>query len=203
MLSFCWSESSNLQKSIQQNVLLLWDIVKRQKSSLLPAILILFLLPIRSQAQSKDEVRVSPYEGWEQLPPFEAEEPSITYQILTWIPNRVLDLLDVFRFDVGAGPAVGASVSITRSFQAGYRDFFPGSVRVGNFGRTYPWMYEDSPEHGLTPWYKQSSDRNLCPYQLSLGVDVLLVGAHLGFCPTGFFDFLGGLVLLDPQFDDL
>jgi hypothetical protein len=120
-----------------------------------------------------------------------------------WIPNRVLDFIDIFRVDVGVGPSFGAVARVTKYGEVGYRMMAPASLRVGDFGREMPIMVESSNEFGVSPLYVDSKDRTVCPGEIGLGADVFLVGAYGGLCVDEFADFLAGLFFIDLKDDDL
>jgi hypothetical protein len=123
--------------------------------------------------------------------------------VLLYIPNRILDLIDVFRVDVGVGASVGAVVRVTEYAQLGYRQMAPVSLRVGDFGRQFPVLVETSNEIGVSPAFKQSADRDVCAAEIGLGGDLLIVGAYGGICLDELADFVGGLFLIDFKDDDM
>lgn len=152
---------------------------------------------------SSDEIEASPKEPWRDFPEDgEKREAPVWSQVLLWLPNRLIDLWDVFRVDVGAGPAIGAVARISRYGQVGYRQMAPMSVRIGDFGRKEPVLVESSNEMGIGPIFKQSKDRTVCKGELGLGLDLGL-GAYVGICSEELFDFAAGIFFLDPADDDI
>lgn len=123
--------------------------------------------------------------------------------VLLWLPNRVMDLIDVFRVDVGVGPAAGGIIRVTRYGQVGYREMMPGSLRVGDFGRDWPVMVEDSNEMGIGPNFIRSKDRKVCPGEIGVGADAFIVGAYGGICVEELLDFVAGIFFLDVMDDDI
>jgi len=157
-----------------------------------------------SDGTYSDLVPTSPKEGWSNLEPIEKGEGSpIWSQVLLWLPNRVLDLIDVFRVDVGVGPSFGAVVRVTKYGEIGYRQMAPASLRVGDFGRQMPFLIESSNEFGVGPAYVNSSDRKICPGEIGLGADLLVAGAYGGVCVDEFADFLAGIFFIDLKDDDI
>jgi hypothetical protein len=151
-----------------------------------------------------DLVPTSPKEGWSKLEPIDKGEGSpIWSQVLLWLPNRVLDLIDVFRVDVGVGPSFGAVVRVTKYGEVGYRQMAPASLRIGDFGRQMPILIESSNEFGVGPAYVNSSDRHVCPGEIGLGADVLVAGAYGGVCVDELADFLAGIFFIDLKDDDI
>lgn len=152
----------------------------------------------------QDLVPTSPKEAWKDLNSLPIDEASSwVSDILLYIPNRLLDLLDVFRVDVGVGASVGAVVRVTQYAQVGYRQMVPVSLRVGDFGRHFPALVESSNELGVSPAFKQSADRQVCPAEIGLGGDLLIAGAYGGICLDELADFFGGIFMIDFKGDDL
>src|SRR5262245_50524 len=61
------------------------------------------------------------------------EGPTTTEKILWYLPNRFLDLLDVFNAQLGLGPGAGAELQITRAARAGV--LYYDAVKFGFAGR--------------------------------------------------------------------
>lgn len=151
-----------------------------------------------------DSIRQSPKDGWGELVVVEEEkEPLPLYaEIFLWPVNRVLDLVDVVRIDVGAGSSYGGVMRITRQGSVGYRKVEPGSLRVGSFGRKSPLLLEKENEFGVGQSYEFSQDRDVCESEFGLGLDLFL-GGYIGLCPEGIVDLLAGIFFLDPDNDDI
>ncbi|RIL09618.1 MAG: hypothetical protein DCC75_06130 [Proteobacteria bacterium] len=163
------------------------------------------LLPSHLRADSGTEVEASPNPPRDQFlipsAPEQASERSLGEALLMWLPNRLFDLYDIFRLDVGAGPAYGAAVRVTRPLQFGYRVVSPASVRIGAFGRNAPYLLETSSEFGAGPAYVESKDRKVCNLEVGAGVDLLL-GIYGGICLEEVADFAAGIFFLDLSGDD-
>jgi|GEM_PF-2068682 len=146
----------------------------------------------------------SPKDGWGDLVVVEEEkEPLPLYaEILLWPVNRILDLVDVVRVDVGAGASYGGVMRVTRQGSVGYRKVEPGSLRIGAFGRQSPFLLETENEFGVGQSYQFSEDREVCQAEFGIGLDIFL-GGYIGICPEGIVDFFAGLVFLDPDDDDI
>ena len=123
--------------------------------------------------------------------------------VLLYLPNRVLDLIDIPRIDAGVGFSTGAVVRATRWGQVGYRVVSPVSLRVGLRGRHLPVFLERSSEFGAGPAFLQSADREVTPVELGVGADLFLAGVYAGLSLDQLVDFIGGFVGLDPADDDL
>lgn len=162
----------------------------------------------RAQVQLDDDTaptsaEVSPKSPWGDFV-LEDEESSMPWwgSVLLWLPNRVLDLVDVVRADVGAGMSFGGVVRLTKYGQVGYRSISPVSVRVGAFGRKAPLLIENSSEFGAGPAYVASEDRTVCDGEFGLGLDLFIVGAYGGICVEELLDFAAGLFFIDLSGDD-
>lgn len=124
-------------------------------------------------------------------------------EVALYLPNRILDLIDVVKADVGVGPTTGVVVRATKFAQAGVRVVSPFSVRVGPRGRYLPLWLESSSELGISPAFRQSSDRIVGSGEFGAGLDLLLVGAYLGVDLLELGDFVLGVFMIDLKEDDL
>jgi hypothetical protein len=130
------------------------------------------------------------------------ESTSTTEKIIYYLPNRILDLLDIFRADVGVGFSFGGVMRATSFAQCGYRTFSPGSLRVGLRGRELPIFFESDAELGCGPVFSQSSDRVVTPAEFGVGVDLFIPGIYLGISFDEFADFVLGIFGVDFKDDD-
>lgn len=153
---------------------------------------------------SSFETGRSPKQGWGDFRVVSVPTERPRWQrVLLWIPNRVFDFVNIFRVDVGVGPAIGGVVRATKYVQGGYRVLSPTSIRVGDFGRgEAPYLVEGSNEFGLTPVFHQSKDRTVCKAEFGVGLD-LFVGGYVGICGEGLVDFVAGIFTFDPLGNDL
>ncbi len=127
----------------------------------------------------------------------------VVHKVLLYLPNRFLDLWDIFRADLGVGPATGAVLRITKYGQVGYRTFSPASIRVGLNGRNSPVFMETENEFGIGPAFVQSSKRKISESEVGAGVDLLIVGAYLGIDFLEIADFFTGIFTIDLKHDDI
>ncbi len=133
----------------------------------------------------------------------EEKSKTVLEHVLLYLPNRLLDFIDMFKADVGVGPAFGVVARATKYGQVAYRSVSPISLRAGIRGREFPLFIERSSEIGVGPLFLESHDRNVTPLEFGAGVDLFLVGAYLGFSFDELADFLGGLVFIDFKDDDI
>lgn len=122
--------------------------------------------------------------------------------VALYIPNRIVDFLDIFRVDIGVGPSVGAVARVSKIGQVGYREFNPWSARIGLRGREMPVFLETHDEYGIGPVFENSPDRKVTDGEIGVGADLLIAGAYLGICLDEFVDFVLGIVTIDPSGDD-
>lgn len=132
------------------------------------------------------------------------ERTSALGAIVMYLPNRIVDFIDIFRVDVGVGPTSGGVIRLTRFAQAGVRVVAPFSARVGLFGgHELPFLLESSSEFGVSPAWVPSKDRKVGDWEFAFGLDFLLIGAHFGVELSEAVDFLLGIVGIDFKDDDL
>jgi hypothetical protein len=122
--------------------------------------------------------------------------------VLLYVPNRLVDLLDIFRCDVGVGPAAGGVLRLSKYAQMGYRGMHPFSLRVGLQGRHSPVFVETSNEFGVGPAFVNSRDRRVQTAEIGAGLDLFLAGAYLGIDLGAIPDFFAGIFGFDPDDDD-
>lgn len=146
---------------------------------------------------------ISPKDPWGDLEQVEIKEQTTLTKVLLWLPNRVADLTDIFKFDVGVGTSYGAVLRISKEGQLGFRRVPESSVRLGHFGRESPYILrvEKSNEVGVGPYFTQSKQRQVCKGELGIGVD-LFAGIYGGVCFDEIIDFVSGLGGGDFKGDD-
>ena len=158
-------------------------------------------------AEPPNLVQTSPKPAWAPYPKGQLQtsydSESTWRHVALWLPNRILDLLDIFRLDLGIGPSTGAVIRLSKYAQAGVRDMNPGSLRVGLLGRRAPVMLETSNELGIGPGFSESSQRQICKAEFGLGLDPIIVGIYAGLCLDEALDFGVGLFGYDYLGDDL
>jgi len=130
-------------------------------------------------------------------------ESSFLRKALLYLPNRVLDIVDIFKLDLGAGVGYGGVIRPTKYLQAGYRELDPGMLRIGLMGRRAPVLIEERKEAGFGRDYGRSSKRKVSPGEFGFGIDVGLVGAYGGLSLDSAADFILGFVGIDFEDDDL
>lgn len=136
--------------------------------------------------------------------------PSWGTRLLWYAPNRILDLLDMFRLRLRIGPGLAANVRMTDygAFYIGHYD----SVYAGLPGPRgahrlrLPAGMESL--HGVVMAGVDATDETrhgpeYGPAEVAAGVQLLLAGAEAGVDPSEIGDFIAGLFLFDPRGDDV
>ena len=135
--------------------------------------------------------------------------PSLGRRICWYVPNRVLDLLDILRLRLRVGPGLAAHFRITDlgAFYAGnYHAVYAGVPGPRHPFRLRPWVgleelqgivlagvdATDNTPHG--PRYGAA--------ETDVGLHFLLVGAEAGVDAVEIGDFIGGWFGFDPMEDD-
>ena len=92
---------------------------------------------------------------------------SVWRRAALYLPNRFLDLIDVFKCDIGAGVGYGAVLRPSRPLQIGYRELNPGMLRLGLMGRRAPVLMEERTESGFGADYGPKQGRVVSPGWIS------------------------------------
>lgn len=165
-----------------------------------PVVLALFLAAGFSRAAEPD---VAP------APAREVIETSTTERILGYIPNRLLDLADLFRLRLRVGPGLAANLRLTD-----YGSFYAGSYSSLYLGLPGPRYQDDDwwpvgveQLKGFALFGVDATDDTrygprYSPTEMDIGAHLLLVGADVGFDPMELVDFFCGLFLVDIREDD-
>jgi len=143
-----------------------------------------------------------------------AEKPkqrtSTAKKILFYIPNRALDVLDIFpaRLRVGPGVAVNARATDYLSFHVGrYKSGYvgiPGPRYPDRFRKPYGLEAERGIIFcGINATDDVANEPRFSRTEVDLGLHLGLAGLVFGFDPVEFGDFLAGIVFFDPKGDDI
>jgi hypothetical protein len=172
---------------------------KRRRLTLLLAATLSILSSLPTAAQ---EASVPPV-----VPP--ASVPSLQHRLLWYLPNRFLDLFDLFRARVRIGPGLALNIRCTR-----WADFYAGEYHALYLGLPGPREAPVCPipagleqEKGLSLLGVDATDSlphepGYSDTEFTVGAHLLLVGAEVGFDPVEAADFALGFFLLDPRRDD-
>lgn len=137
-------------------------------------------------------------------------EHSAAAGILLYLPNRLFDLLDIFRLRARVGPGIGISIRATEfvDIYAGtYIAFFAGlpgprqvatppiPVGMESLSGFELSVLDLTVDGGLSPNYSDS--------ELGLGLQLAVIGVDVGIDPVEIADFFTGLICIDIRQDDL
>lgn len=135
--------------------------------------------------------------------------PGWVSKTLWYVPNRVMDLLDVFRMRVRVGPgwAVGARITDDFAFYGGSYESVYFGLPGPRKGKVFPSFVGREDARGLVLVGVDATDDmiyspNYAYSEIGLSAHVLLLGIDAGFSPAEFLDFLTGWVGIDRQKDD-
>jgi len=141
--------------------------------------------------------------------PVSRSAPGLTHRIVWYLPNRTMDLLDLFRARVRIGPGFAFNVRVTE-----HADAFNGTYYTGFIGLPGPRMEPLLPaplglecEKGIKLLGVDATDDmnhepGYAPTEVDVGLHLLVAGAEVGFDPVEMGDFLVGWLLIDPRGDD-
>lgn len=130
-------------------------------------------------------------------------------RLLWYIPNRLIDLVDIFRLRLRVGPGLAANMRITD-----YGAFYMGeyhSIYAGLPGPRNPhyvrWPVGLEGMKGIVLGGVDATDDvpygpEYGPTEVDVGLHLLLVGADVGIDPLEIADFLSGFLLVDIEGDD-
>lgn len=135
---------------------------------------------------------------------------SLLVGTLLYVPNRVLDLLDIFRLRVRVGPGIAAGVRATQVAQmyaGSYVSVYAGlpgprmrrtprlPVGLETHNGASISVVDATADGGFGPHYS--------PTEIGGGIHLGIVGFEFGIDPVEIADFGTGLVTVDIREDDL
>jgi hypothetical protein len=130
-----------------------------------------------------------------------AKRSSFLDQVLFYIPNRALDLIDIGRASIGVGPGFDANIRVTELATAAIGQY--ETTRFGMKGRTLPVYEENIDEGGVGFLGYVNGKLQRDPSEIGGDLHVGVVGVQLAASLAEAADFLAGLILIDLQKDDL
>jgi hypothetical protein len=152
-----------------------------------------------------------PAEAQDEPAEAEAEpaEPERRNRVLWYVPNRLFDILDVFRVRarIGPGLAADARVTVAEVFVGGYASGYVG-LPGPRLERKRPRLLGPEAESGVKVLFGGSTTATengpgYSPTEVGAGVHLGILGVDLGADFFEVIDLLGGFLLLDPRKDDL
>lgn len=138
-----------------------------------------------------------------------ADERSVLTKIVLYLPNRVFDLVDIFRVRARVGPGFAAGVRVTDIadvYLGSYTSLFAG-LPGPRMKRTVPVPVGLESHNGLeVSIIAATLDAGLgpaySPTEIGISLHLLVVGLDLGFDPVEILDFATGIVGVDIRDDD-
>jgi hypothetical protein len=137
------------------------------------------------------------------------DDRSIPYRILVYVPNRVLDLLDIFRVRARVGPGFGVGVRATEAISAeltSYATLYAGlpGPRQDRIIRS-PLGLELYSSAGLSFFSIKTKDYgpHFSPTEFGIDLQLAVAGASIGIDPVEILDFITGFVGVEIVEDDL
>lgn len=135
-----------------------------------------------------------------------AQEVDPGVKVLMYIPDRVMDLLDVFNVGLAVGPSFGAEVAFTKYAQLG--KYAADEVGFAWTGRGNPkihkGLYETSVvgSDRIEPDVENTHYFHRGDYQIRVQVAAFLAHVYVGIDLKEIGDFVAGIITLDPSKDD-
>lgn len=138
------------------------------------------------------------------------EGHSAIHKVAMYIPNVILDLFDVVRLRVRAGPGVAADVRVTKLasvFAGSYGSVYAGLPGPRNRRRPKLPIGLESRSGVQVSVADATAEGNIGPdygpAEIGLGVHLLIIGVDVGVEPLELLDFVTGLFFIDLRDDDL
>lgn len=121
--------------------------------------------------------------------------------VLYYVPNRVLDAIDIGRASVGIGSGFGFNVRATELAEIGYGQY--STTRFGMKGRVMPVYDEKIDEAGIgfLGWVNGCLQRD--PSEVGADLHLGVIGVQAAVSLVEAVDFVAGFALIDLQSDDL
>jgi hypothetical protein len=152
---------------------------------------------VRAQSAQKPAVQKSPA----QKPPDKNQQGPNTFdRIAYYVPSRIADFLDLWKFNGAIGPGIAINLRPTKSLQAGLGAYY--ATRFGLRGRRYPVWYEESSEGGFDGMYYEGGTTERGFYEFGGTIHFILIGFEMAFDIEEALDFGYGLFMSDPMDDD-
>jgi hypothetical protein len=121
--------------------------------------------------------------------------------VLYYIPNRVLDFIDIGRLNLGVGCGFGFNVRATELAEIGFGQY--ETTRFGMKGRVLPVYEENIDEAGFAFLGYVNGCLQRDPTEVGADLHVGVIGAQAAVSLAEAADFLVGFILIDLQHDDL
>lgn len=164
----------------------------------------IFLIPSASEAGAELPPRMMPAPIQQQpvCPPPPAAKCYNAFDIvLYYVPNRVLDFVDIFRCNIGIGCGFGFNVRATELAEIGYGCY--ETTRFGMKGRVMPVYEENIQEGGIAFLGYVNGCLQRDPTEIGADLHLGVIGAQAAVSLAEAADFVTGFIFVDLQQDDL
>jgi len=140
------------------------------------------------------QVQAAPYNG-------QSTGNSLLDIVLYYVPNRVLDAVDIGRASIGIGCGFGFNVRATELAEIGYGQY--STTRFGMKGRVMPVYDEkiDEAGFGFLGYVNGCLQRD--PSEVGADLHLGVIGVQAAVSLVEAVDFVAGFALIDLQCDDL
>lgn len=128
-----------------------------------------------------------------------ADAEQVARNAANYVPNLVMDFLDIFKLNISAGEGTGANLRFTRMLEAGYADYT--AKRYGLNGRSQPVYDETLKEKGVGLVGITFGTLERDPYEIGLTLHTQ-GGFEIAGNVRSALDFLTGIVLIDLESDN-
>ncbi len=157
--------------------------------------------PASAQAGTQEIAPPATAEKQEQVG--KSDKESTRHPILMYLPNRIFDLMDIFRIRVRVGPGISAGVRATRPVSAfvGFHSSvfagLPGPRGKAEF--PLPAGIENRGGAQASVVDLSSKETYYDPLEVGLEVHPFIVGLNLGIGVFELLDFATGFLFIDLQ----
>jgi len=157
-------------------------------------------------AQAGTQETAPPPAGQQQEQVGKSDKERTKHPILMYLPNRLFDLLDIFRIRVRVGPGISAGVRATTPVSAFVG--FHSTLFVGLHGprgkAEIPWPAGIENRGGAQASVVDMSTKETYydPLEIGLEAQPLIVGFNIGIGVFEVLDFATGFLFIDLQRDD-
>ena len=135
---------------------------------------------------------------------------SVIHKILLYFPNRVFDLLDIFRLKARIGPGFDVGIQITepiRLYAGGHAAIYAG-LPGPRQKRILPIPIGAESKSGgalsvLDGIVKNNTGSDRSYSEIAAELQLILVGLEIGIDPLEIADFFAGLITFEVVEDDL
>lgn len=121
--------------------------------------------------------------------------------VLYYVPNRVLDFIDIGRASIGIGCGFGFNVRATELAEIGYGQY--STTRFGLKGRVMPVYDEKINEAGFGFLGYVNGCLQRDPSEIGADLHLGVIGVQAAVSLVEAVDFVAGFALIDLQGDDL